>query len=275
MAETRVVNGVTYTRVPGGWQKAGPPRDPTFDYKGPKAAADLGLTEAQIRAANARTEQMARETALEEKRFNAAQADKLRPQISPEQRKEALKAWSAANELGTVLPEVEKAWKAGPGSTRGVRGVLDFLPSDANQNFDRTAGRLRAPLKGVLGFTGTEGDAAKEASAIYDPYIAKSSTFDGTARGTFRAVEGKRNTARQRAAMQLGGIPDSNGRVTPIPKGYRMGEFPDLDEAIATRIDRIPLNGRQEFIKDARRRYLAIRQRSTRDEDALIEKYLR
>lgn len=61
MAETRVVNGVTYTRVPGGWQKAGPPRDPTFVYKGPKAAADLGKTEEEIR-------QMRRQTALDERK---------------------------------------------------------------------------------------------------------------------------------------------------------------------------------------------------------------
>lgn len=68
MSETRVINGVPYVKVPGGWQKArqGPPADPTFDIQRPQAQATLGKTNADIEATNARTNAINRTTNLQE-----------------------------------------------------------------------------------------------------------------------------------------------------------------------------------------------------------------
>lgn len=240
---------------------SGPPRDPTFDYKGLKAKADLGKTQAEIDAIRQQTIVDDRKVNLDERKFNYEVNQAARPKPGEKQMQEAVKAWAAANQVDAILPDIEAAFKAGPGATTGARGMRDFLWTPENQAFDKAANRLRAPFKSILGFTGGENNAVQESAVNVGPFIPSSWNFDKTNRSTFKAAREESAAARTRAALQMGGIPDSNGRITPVPEGYRMGQFPDLDKAIASRIDRVPMQKRQSFIRDAQKRYHALKNR--------------
>lgn len=243
------------------------PRRSTAPFDVPKVQSDIRNAEAQAQGKEIDNQferetmrsRILREQAEAQKALADAQAANKalqKPDTPDTMRDNAIKAWAAAREIDALLPEIQRAYKAGPGATRGPLGALDYIPSPRNEAFDTASNRLRAPLKSVLGFQGGDTNAASEAAMNVGPFIPQSSNFDATNEDTFKAVKRKADDARTRAALQLGGVIDSSGRVTPIPKGYRFGEYPDLDLAVVNRLDNISTEKRQKFMLEARRRYL-------------------
>jgi hypothetical protein len=302
MAERQVRGGWEYEKVPGGWRKVGPaaggpPANPEFPYKGPKARAevvganldnqfDQATFDARRREAIAKAKQAETLAAANARKFQTRQ----NPDVPPPQRDAALKAWSAADKMEMMLPELRQRFEEGPGATKGLAGIKDYFPTPANEAFDTAANRFRAPLKSVLGFQGGDTNAAIEAAVNVGPYIPNSGSlnplspsagFDKTARDTMKTLEREAYLGRKRAVTQLRGLPDSSGNVTPLPTGYRFGEHPELDKAIWTHIDRIKPDKRQGFILETKRRFEAAQAKransatTTDDDEALINKWLR
>lgn len=130
-----------YFRDKYGQQQPGPPADPAFQTRGPQAQANLGKTEAEIRAIEARTEAIAqqntnnaRNTALAEQKFTQEQQAKQRELDVKRSQLQALE---------TQLQRTEELFKAGPGRTKGVDSLWDYNSfAPENARFDAAAAGL-------------------------------------------------------------------------------------------------------------------------------------
>lgn len=204
MAETKVINGWEYVKVPGGWQRSrqvgGPPADPTFETKGPKAKADLvganlgnQKTAQEIELERRAAELKAQEFILARQKFNAELAAKGQKvgengsivQMTPEERVAAMSAEDRGrvgrlNSLTGQINRTQELDNAGPGSTSGLASVLDYLPLEANTRFN-TAGNSLAQ-QGLAAFrtpgTGTVSD--RDAIMFDRANLPSSGSFDAT-----------------------------------------------------------------------------------------------
>lgn len=174
MAERRIVNGWIYERGDDGQIRAiAPaqpqmPADPTFQYKGPAAQADLANTQtnvqgnvlenqydaatlpARVQKAEADARAAAAAAAKAERELNAPSA----PQAEQRDR------LSRLNQLAGQVNRVQELYNTGVGTTKGLMGVQDYLPLDTNAQFD-TAGAALSQ-QGLAAFrvpgTGTVSD---------------------------------------------------------------------------------------------------------------------
>lgn len=132
-------------------------------------------------------------------------------------RADAIGQWNAAMEIDRILADMRGAYAKGPGATKGIRGIQDFFDTPANQSFDTAANQSRGIVRNALGLTGGEANTATEANMNLGGYLPQSSDWDGTIVDKFTRLEGLRDNARRQAIQTLGGIPDANGNITPIP----------------------------------------------------------
>lgn len=263
MAETRIYNGFQYVRnAPGEpWRKAGPaqaalPANPIKVQQAEvqidntqagtgKTVADTRRTEAllpyDIRKADA-------EAQAAERKLNA-------PDLTPAIREKSIADFQSALDLSPILDELDKTYRAGPGATSGLAGWRDWLPLPENQAFDSTANKLRGFVKRAQGFTGGEGNTATEMQMNVGAFIPSSADYDVTTEKNLKALRGEQQRGLRTAISTIGGIPDQNGRITPVPAGYQVGQFPELDVAVSRQISRVPPANRQRFLVDALRRY--------------------
>lgn len=182
------------------------------------------------------------------------------PALTPAIRQDAINAFNMAKDIGPAVNEIERTFNEGPAKTKGFWGmgaIVDRLPIEQNQRFDRAAGKLRGSVKSAQGFTGGEGNTATEMQMNIGQFIPSSSDYDNTTRDNIAALWRERARGMRTSIATLGGIPDANGRVTPVPEGYVVGKYPDLDAAVAENISRVPQDKRQAFIIDALRRFNA------------------
>lgn len=246
MPQTKVIDGWIVRRNDDGtFDTLGPanaqpqmPADPTFQYKGPKADADLNNTvvttqgnaiDNQIKDATAgavitKANREASTAGLPEGFMwspeNSGRAIPIpgysRQGLSPEIRKGAIDAYNDAMAIEGIVNDLRAKFKAGPGKTHGmVASLRDYLPTDANKRFDDAGQRARGYVKRSLGFTGGEGNTAAESSSLYDPYLPKASDRDAQILDKIAALEELGQKARAKAISTLGGVPDANGNVTP------------------------------------------------------------
>lgn len=231
----RTPDGRTLERLPdgtivdvSGQQGAQMPADPTFQYQGPQAAAEAQRAQAQARAATAEAP-FAGTTAAADARKAEADARIAEAQAAAaasgevkqtaETRKEANKGFQDTRLLDLAIQEIETLYTQGPGSTSGIYGAADFFGTPQNQRFDRAGNQVRAFVKGVLQFTGQENNTPAEALMNFGPYVPQSADFDGTIRDKISALKRLRDNGYQRAVAQLGGVPDRDGRIVPLPQG--------------------------------------------------------
>jgi hypothetical protein len=131
-------------------------------------------------------------------------------------RQKALAQWSSAKQLDSTIAELEKLYQEGPGSTHGIGGAQDFLPTESNQRFNTAANAARGIVRNALGLTGGEANTATEAQMNLGAYIPQAGQYDQTITDSIERLKGLRDLARRQAIATLGGIPDANGRITPL-----------------------------------------------------------
>lgn len=136
--------------------------------------------------------------------------------LTAKERADAIAGYQSADRLEQIASNIEAQYKSGVGSTYGVDSLLDYLPTGKNRRFDSTGNQARGIIKQALGFTGGEGNTATESQINYGPYIPQASDFDTDIQGKLQALRDLAQQARTRSIAVLGGVPDANGRVTPV-----------------------------------------------------------
>lgn len=142
--------------------------------------------------------------------------DAATDQNSSATRANAIAGYGYAEQLQSVIDDLNAKFSAGPGSTQGVRGVNDYLPLTVNQQFDTTANAARGIIGQTLGFTGGQLNTPREAEAAIGPYLPQAGDRDEVIKGKIKSLNDLAEMARKRAIMTLGGVPDANGNVTPV-----------------------------------------------------------
>ena len=159
--EEREYNGVVYVRSapnqpwrrrdpsPQGVVLPAPPQSPTAPYEGPQAAADVERTQTDIRDTQA-------DNAREDARM-AADLFKEGLEIGPDGRPGRIENWTPPAEtqepldpqklgniiaLQNLMDQLQAAYAAGPGSTKGIYGLSDYLPTESNDEFNTLAASL-------------------------------------------------------------------------------------------------------------------------------------
>lgn len=222
-------------------------QDPAREFEAPQAAANINKTNADIRnagerigidAAAERRQQLSQVAELFQKGLRPDGRGGVEmvpgwsppvkaPELSAEMRGKALAQWNAAGQVDAQMDKVRSRFADGPGSTWGPAGLWDYLPTPDNENFDESANRLRPLLKNLLGVTGGENNAIAEMKLNLGAYIPNRWKTDKTNRTTMGDIRDVSRSAREQAVQTLGGIPDSNGRITPLPPGYKYGADPE------------------------------------------------
>lgn len=136
--------------------------------------------------------------------------------LTSAQRAEAINAFKAAELLDKQIADIEAKFKAGPGTTSGPGGVADFLPSEANNRFDVAGNKPRGAIGTALGFTGGQLNSVAEAEAAVGPYLPNSWNRDAVILDKIQSMRDVSTSAREKAIAVLGGVPDAQGRITPL-----------------------------------------------------------
>lgn len=136
--------------------------------------------------------------------------------ISSKERSDAIAGYRSAESLDRIVAQLEQQYQAGPGATKGLAGLQDYLPLTANRQFDSTGNAARGIVGQALGFTGGQLNTAREAEMAVGPYLPQSSDRDEVIRDKIARLKELANDARARSVSILGGEPDANGHVSPI-----------------------------------------------------------
>lgn len=225
MAERRIVNGWIYERgadgriTPVGPAQSAPqmPSDPAFPYKGEGAALDNAGKRADIQNDRERI-------ALERERVRLAQSAQARAgqaadraaAIEERERNSKLANLRALqNQIGTV----RDLYRKGPGATKGVAGVMDYLPTPGNKAFD-SAGAGLSEL-GLSAFrvpgVGTQSDA--ELRAFMEANRPSASDYDEQIEQKLRNLENRLVEAYKPYGVQY--RPPTRAPRRPAPSAPR------------------------------------------------------
>lgn len=128
----------------------------------------------------------------------------------------AIQGYSYAKQLQTTIDDLTTLYNAGPGSTKGVEGLKDYLPYTGNQAFDTKANAARGIVGQSLGFTGGQLNTAQEAEKAVGPYLPQSSDRDAVILQKIKTLQDLADEAKAKAIQQLGGEPDENGNIHPV-----------------------------------------------------------
>jgi len=209
------------------------PADPTQQYAGPNAAADL-------RGQELANQQKAQELANSQRgelprgyRWGAnGQAELIpgvpgpkgangggRPALTAKEFSDAVAAYQSAMKLRKSAEDMQSQFDATIGQTTGPMGIADYFPSQEKDVFNSMGLRNRGDLKRSQGFTGGEGNTLGESDQLYSPYTPTTWDRDKNAAAKIQAIRDLANETEQKAIMMLGGIPDANGSITPVPQG--------------------------------------------------------
>lgn len=150
------------------------------------------------------------------------------PKLTAKERSDAIAQYIAADRVLRQQGVVQGLFNQSAGATDGFAGLLDLLPTPKNDRLNTAGQRLRADMKKLQGFTGGEGNTLGEASLLYDPFLVSSRNLDQTAQDKIDNMAEIAADARREAIMILGGVPDANGRITPLE---------NLDNPLAWRDD--------------------------------------
>lgn len=189
MAERRVIKGWVYERGddgqirpvgPAGGGSAQPPADPTFQYKGEGAALDNASKRANIANDAQRIALERQRVALAQQAAGSAQSAAQRAaQIAERDRNAKI---APLNALNNQLHRTWDLYAKGPGATKGLSGLADYLPgalSEENGRFN-TAGAGLAEI-GLNAFRtpGVGSQSDKELKAFVEANRPSASDRDG------------------------------------------------------------------------------------------------
>ena len=216
-------NAVRLLQPAGGGRIIPQQADPAARYEAPQAAATLAKTQVDTNVAQA-TAPAEIAKAQADARRAAAEAAKIesgRDMISATERANAITGYQSAVALEGIIADLEQKYREGPAKTKGVMGVADYLPTAANERFDRAANAARGIVGQALGFTGGQLNSAEEAKLNIGPYIPSASDKDGTIEDAIARLRELQAQAMQRSISILGGVPDENGNITPLSDDNR------------------------------------------------------
>lgn len=128
----------------------------------------------------------------------------------------AIGAYKATQNLDGVIADIERLYREGPGSTKGLSGIQDYLPSPSNKRFDAAGNAARGAIIQALGFSSGQTNSPVEVEMNIGGYIPKAGDYDDVIQDKIRRLKELRNNAREKSIATLGGVPDANGRVTPV-----------------------------------------------------------
>lgn len=186
--------------------------DPTKAYAVPlvqaqlaKAKQDQQLNDVQIQKERALTVKAQQEAALG-----------AGPKLTSEDRAKAITSYTSAQQLANLAADLRSKFAAGPGQTSGIGGIKDYLPTTANQRFDKAGDAVRGLVGSALGFTGSQLNTEKEAAAAIGPYLPHANDRDEVILDKIKRIEELAKSAQGRSVSVLGGVPDESGNITPI-----------------------------------------------------------
>lgn len=133
-------------------------------------------------------------------------------------RANAINAFTATRQLDTLIADIEKRFKDGPGSTKGIAGGLDWLPTPSNRQFDAAGNAVRGAAITALGFTSGQTNSPKEVEMNIGPYIPAAGDYDAVIKDKIARLKDLRDRARVQAATVLGGVPDASGSIVPLER---------------------------------------------------------
>lgn len=219
-------------------QGAGPPVDPSFQYEGPQAEADLARaraaanktnidagraqTLAGVDAATAGADIRKAEAEARIAEAQAAQAASGTAKATAASRATALKGFEDTRLLDAAIQEIESKYKAGAGQTTGLGGFMDYFPTAENKGLDDAGNSTRALVKGVLEFTGQENNTVRESEMNFGPYIPNASDWDENIEAKIDRLKRLRDSGYQRAVRNLGGVPNGTGEIIPVQDGVEL-----------------------------------------------------
>jgi len=136
--------------------------------------------------------------------------------------------------LQRAIDDIRQRFAAGPGRTSGVGGLLDYLPTTENQQFDAAGNAVRGFVGPALGLTGGQLNTEKEAQRAVGPYIPQSGDRDqvildkiARLQGLANAMGGNRQQQTQQQNQQQpqmiaasGGGGSGNPPPPTGPAGY-------------------------------------------------------
>jgi len=150
-------------------------------YAPRQAAADTTKSEAEAAAAQLTLEKARREAAL------------------------PVAGQTGRANLQRAIDDIRQRFAAGPGRTSGVGGLLDYLPTTENQQFDAAGNAVRGFVGPALGLTGGQLNTEKEAQRAVGPYIPQSGDRDQVILDKIARLQGLANAMggnRQQQAQQ-------------------------------------------------------------------------
>lgn len=193
--------------------------NPAAQYEAPMAQANLEAKRADLASAPFAAQKAQADAQAAALAVQLKQRELNNPSGGPESAKtraDALAGYKSAQQLDGIITDLEAKFKAGPGATSGLSGLADYLPYTENKQFDNSGNAARGTVGQALGFTGGQLNTATEAAMAVGPYLPQSSDRDAVILDKIQRLKDLRDNARERAIAQLGGIPDANGRVTPV-----------------------------------------------------------
>jgi len=184
----------------------------------PARLAQRDAEEARKAADDARAAEKQRQDAIKfAAEYNPDGTKKAQaPALTAKERADAIAAFTTANQMDKLIADMEAKFNDGPGATKGLMGAADFLPTQANDQFDKAAQAVRGQVGTLLGFTGGQLNSVAEAQMAVGPYLPSSSNYDATALDKFARLKELSDLARTRSIAILGGVPDANGQITPV-----------------------------------------------------------
>jgi hypothetical protein len=144
--------------------------------------------------------------------------------LTAKERADAIQGHVDAAALERIADDLEAKFQAGPGATKGLGGLQDYLPTAGNRRFNDTGYQARGLVKRALGFTGGEGNTIGEIQLNYGPYLPEAGDYDEQIVNKIGALRRLAQDSRTRSVAVLGGVPDANGRVTPVEQGRQQQE---------------------------------------------------
>lgn len=177
--------------VPGG-----PPANPTFPLQAPKMSAEIGNTQANTQRTLADIQNDRERIALERQRVQAAQQAQARAGEAA-QRAAEIAEREKNTKLGNLramqnqIARVRDLYKTGPGSTKGVMGAMDYLPTPGNKQFDAAGASLGEIGLSAFRVPGVGSQSDAELRAFVEANRPSASDYDAQIEEKLRNLENR------------------------------------------------------------------------------------
>lgn len=148
------------------------PANPTFHLQAPKMQSDIANTQANTQRTQ---QQVQQDAALLPYQIQKAQADALAAQQATGLDKQKLANIRAAQ---AQIDRLQYLYNKGPGRTKGIQGVVDYLPTPQNSQFNTAGAGLGETGLAAFRVPGVGSQSDAELRAFIDANRPSASDFD-------------------------------------------------------------------------------------------------